>query len=82
MRELCVKNIEFCAGVAASYKATGQNPGSDREIFPEFTTDRPASHTLTHLTQPIIICAYVYLYLGLEPPNIYIRSSRYFHFSL
>lgn len=32
-----------------------KNPGSDREITPEFTTDRPASHTLTHLTQPIQI---------------------------
>ena len=31
-----------------------KNPGSDREITPEFTTDRPASHTLTHLTQRIL----------------------------
>ena len=31
-----------------------KNPGFDREITPEFTTDRLASHTLTHLTQPIL----------------------------
>ncbi len=35
-----------------------KNPGSDREITPEFTTDRPASHTLTHLTQRILIYIY------------------------
>ena len=29
-----------------------KNPGSGREITPEFATDHPASHTLTHLTQP------------------------------
>ena len=32
-----------------------KNPGSDREFSPEFTTDRPASHKLTHLTQTILI---------------------------
>ena len=30
-----------------------KNPGSGREITPEFATDHPASHTLTHLTQLI-----------------------------
>ena len=44
-----------------------KNPGFDREITPEFTTDRLASHTHTHLTQPIL--TYILLV-----SNLYITS--------
>ena len=56
-----------------------RNPGSDRKITPEFTTDRLASHTLTHLTQRILIYGYcsdtVFLYFFII---YHIRSDHFY----
>lgn len=41
-----------------------KNPGSGREINPEFATDHPASHTLTHLTQPTCVCTRGFFFIA------------------